>query len=514
MGLMAQMIISKSEYMMFLKHPAWLWLKKHDKSKLPPPDDNLQAMFDAGNAFEVYAEQLFSDGVRLGFNDYQEYLSLPARTEKALADGAKTIFQGRFEYGQITFICDVLQVVGDKLVDLTEIKSSTKVKPEHELDLAFQAYVLQQCGWQVRNVSVVHVNTDYVRQGEIDPAKLTATTDVTHDVKMRLVQTERDIKSALHVVAQPTMPDPSPARCRLGCLPEWMDIYRGLRTVEKGSIYELTRIDPSLIGVLEEEGITELKNIPPDIIQNDKQKIQLEVVRSGKPIIHKDKIRNFLDSLTYPLYFFDYETLSSVVPYFDGMRPYAQYPFQYSLHVIDQPGGELRHSGYLHSDNSNPAEALSRTLTSQISTTGSVLTWYMPFEKSCNTTLGELVPEYAEFYQELNSRIMDLMTPFSKGWYVDAAFGGSASIKKVMPALIPSLSYKELDIQEGGAAQRLWMESVLDGKHQEQKQDILANLNKYCELDTLAMVEIYDFLQKLVAEDSIVGKPVQLDLDW
>lgn len=511
---MTQLVISKSEYMMFLKHPTWLWLKKHDKSKLPPPDDNLQAMFDAGNAFEVYAEKLFPDGVRLGFNDYQEYLSLPARTEKALADGAKTIFQGRFEHGQVTFICDVLQVVGDKLVDLTEIKSSTKAKLDHELDLAFQVYVLQQCGWQVRNVAVVHVNTDYVRNGEIDPTRLTATTDVTHAVKMRLTQTERDIKSALQVVSQPTMPDPSPARCRLGCLKEWMDIYRGLTKVEDGSIYELTRIDPSLIGVLEEEGITELKNIPLDIIQNDKQKLQLEVVRSGKPIVQKDKISNFLNSLVYPLYFFDYETLSSVVPYFDGMRPYAQYPFQYSLHVIDHPGGELRHSGYLHAANSNPAEELSRALKSQIGDKGSVLTWYMAFEKSCNTTLGELAPEYAEFYKQLNSRIMDLMIPFSKGWYVDAAFSGSASIKKVMPALVPSLSYKELDIQEGGAAQRLWMESVLDGKREEQKDSILAGLDKYCELDTLAMVEIYDFLQKLVAEDSIVGKPVQLDLDW
>lgn len=511
---MAQMIISKSEYMMFLKHPTWLWLKKHDKSKLPPPDDDLQAMFDAGNAFEAYAEKLFPDGVRLGFNDYQEYLSLPSRTEKALADGTKTIFQGRFEHNQVTFICDVLRVVGNKLVDLTEIKSSTKAKLDHELDLAFQVHVLQQCGWQVRNVAVVHVNTDYVRQGGIDPAKLTTTTDVTHAVKMRLVQTERDIKAALQVASQPTMPNPSPARCRLSCLKEWMDIYRGLTVLEDGSIYELTRIDPSLIGVLEEEGITELKNIPLDIIQNDKQKLQLEVVRSGKQIIQKDKIRNFLTSLEYPLYFFDYETLSSVVPYFNGMRPYAHYPFQYSLHVIDHPSGELRHSGYLHSTNSNPAQELSQALKSQIGDKGSVLTWYMAFEKSCNTTLGELVPEYAEFYKQLNSRITDLMIPFSKGWYVDAAFGGSASIKKVMPALVPGLSYKELDIQEGGAAQRLWMESVLDGKREEQKDSILAGLDKYCELDTLAMVEIYNFLQKLVAEDNIVGKPVQLDLDW
>lgn len=511
---MATMQLSKSEYMMFLKHPAWLWLKKHDKSKLPPPDDNLQAMFDAGNAFEGYAEQLFVGGVRLGFNDYQQYLSLPERTKQALADGAKIIFQGRFEYEQLTFICDVLQIVGDGLVDLVEIKSSTSAKVEHEYDLAYQVYVLEKCGWQVRNVAVVHVNTEYVRSGAIDPAKLCTSTDVSHAVRQRLAHTERDIASALKVMQEPTMPNPSPARCRMGSLKEWLEIYKGLVAVEPGSIYELCRIDPSLIAVLEEEGITKLRDVHPDYAQKPAQKLQLEVVRSGKPLVQKDKIRTFIDSLAYPLYFFDYETLSSVVPYFDGMRPYGQYPFQYSLHVIDYPGAKPRHMSYLHKHNSNPAESLSATLSQQIGPTGNVLAWYMGFEKACNTTLAEMVPQYEQFYKDLSARMVDLMFPFSKGWYADAAFGGSASIKKVLPALVPSLSYKELDIQEGGAAQRLWMEAVLDSKRDSEKDAILAALEKYCELDTLAMVEIYNFLIQLVGENSIVGKPQQLELEW
>ena len=511
---MAKMLLSKSEYMMFLKHPAWLWLKKHDKDKLPPPDDNLQAMFDAGNAFEGYAEQLFAGGVRLGFDNYQEYLSLPERTKKALAEGTKTIFQGRFEHEQLTFICDVLEVVGERMVDLTEIKSSTTAKADHEYDLAFQVYVLEKCGWQVRNVAVVHVNNEYVRSGAIDPNKLCSKTDVSHAVRQRLSQTERDIQSALKVMSEPTMPNPSPARCRLGSLKEWLTIYKGLVDVEEGSIFELCRLDPSLIAVLEEEGITKLRDIHPDYVQKPAQKLQLEVVRSGKQIVKKDKIRSFLDGLEYPLYFFDYETLSSVVPYFDGMRPYGQYPFQYSLHVIDYHGATPRHMSYLHKHNSNPAESLSATLSQQIGPSGTVLAWYMGFEKACNTTLGEMAPEYAEFFANINKRMQDLMFPFSKGWYVDAAFGGSASIKKVLPALVPSLSYKELDIQEGGAAQRLWMEAVLEGKRDDEKDSILAALDKYCELDTWAMVEIFNFLTQLVGENSIVGKPQQLALDW
>lgn len=498
---------------MFLKHPAWLWLKKHDKKKLPPPDDNLQAMFDAGNELEAYAEQLFTDGQRLGFTNYDEYKSLPARTTKALEDGAKTIFQGRFEYEQLTFICDVIQVVGDKEVNLYEIKSSNRAKLEHELDLAFQLVVLEGCGFVVRNIYVVHVDNEYVRHGEIDAKSLTRTADVTTAVKARREQTKRDIKAALQVVSESTLPNPSPSRCRLGSLREWMEIYNGLVPIEDGSIYELTRIDPSLIGQLEDLGITKLQNIPDQMAEKPQQKLQLEALRAGRPIINEDKIRKFLSKLEYPLYFLDYETLSSVVPYFDGMRPYAQYPFQYSLHVIDHPGGELRHVEYLHTDNSNPASPLSQALASHIGSSGSVLTWYMAFEKSCNSTLGEMLPEFKEFYKALNSRIVDLMLPFSKGWYADAGFMGSASIKKVMPVLAPDLSYKVLGIQEGGAAQRLWMESVLDGKREDDKPKILADLDKYCELDTLAMVEIFRCLTNLTGQ-KYETKPTQLTIEF
>jgi hypothetical protein len=516
---MASLQISKSEYMMFLKHPAWLWLKKHDKAKLPPPDDNLQAMFDAGNKFEAYAEQLFEGGVRIGFDNYDEYLSMPKRTTEALAKGATTIFQGRFEHEQLTFICDVMCVVGnpaDKLVDLIEIKSSTTAKLEHQLDLAFQVVVLEGCGYTVRNISVVHVNNSYERQGEIDVRMLTATSDVTADVKLKLEQTRRDIKAAVQVAQEATMPNPSPSRCRLSSISEWLGIYKGLDgiAIEEGSIYELARIDPSLVGSLEDAGITKLSSIPLEIIKNDAQKRQLEAVRAGVPLVNKDKIKGFLDGLEYPLYFFDYETMASVVPYFDGMRPYAQYPFQYSLHVITHPSAEVRHMGYLHSNNSNPAEELSKTLREQIGDHGSVLTWYMAFEKSCNTTLGQMLPEFAEFYASLNKRVVDLMVPFSKGWYVDAGFGGSASIKRVLPVLVPELSYKVLGIQEGGAAQRLWMESVLDGARVDEKAKILSDLVEYCALDTLAMVEIYNFLADLVGSAGPKAQPQQLALDW
>lgn len=490
------MQLSKSDYMMFLKQPAWMWLKKHDKAKLPPIDDNTQAMFDAGNLFETYAEQLFEGGVRLGFNNYNEYLSLPERTDKALADGETTIFQGRFEHEQLTFICDVITVIGDKEIDLYEIKSSTKAKPDHEFDLAFQMVVLEGCGFTVRNIAVVHVNNQFVRNGNVDPKELTGITDITEIVKAKRELTKKHIESALKVMNSATIPSISPSHARLGSLNEWLDIYRGLRTVEPDSIYDLCVAGAERIGKLEALGVTKLVDIPDDFPLTAKQQLQVQATKQNKVLLKTEKIKEYLDSFSYPLYFFDYETLMSIVPYFDGFKPYQQVPFQYSLHILDAPDAKPRHLEYLHRDNSNPAESLSRTLKSQIGETGSVVTWNMSFEKRCNTLLGSLVSDYAEFYESLNARIVDLMVPFAGDWYVDKGFHGSASIKNVLPVLVPELSYKALGIQEGGSAQRLWMEAVLDGKRDGEKEQILSDLIEYCGLDTLAMVDIY---RKLVS---------------
>lgn len=485
------MTITKSEYMLFLKHPAWLWLKKNDKSTLPPIDENTQAVFDIGNLFESYAEQLFPDGVRIGFDNHDEYLSLPARTTEALKDGATTIFQGRFEHEQLTFICDVIKIVGDKTVDLYEIKSSTKAKAEHIYDLAFQMEVLERCGFTVRTISVIHVNNQFVRAGEVDPTDITATTDVTVAVRAKRELTKQNIDEALRVISMPAIPSISPALAKLGYFSEWLGIYKRLAGTEPDSVYDLCGLTAKLVGEFESQGISKMADIPGDFALSVKQQLQLQAVKEGKALMSTSKIKEHLDTFEYPLYFFDYETMSGIVPYFDGLKPYCQLPFQYSLHILDAPGAEIRHVEYLHRDNSDPSQPLSMLLQSHIGEQGSVVTWNMGFEKGCNPTIGKQAPEFKEFYEQLNLRIVDLMIPFSRCWYVDKSFKGSASIKSVLPVLVPELSYKTLGIQEGGSAQRLWMEAVLDGKRDDQKEKIFSDLVEYCGLDTLAMVEIY-----------------------
>ncbi len=456
------MMLSKSDYMLFLKQPAWLWVKKHDPKKIPPVDENTQAIFDAGHQFEPYAESLFPEGVSLGFSDYDEYLSLPQRTQEAIERGDQVLFQPRFEWSEFTCICDIVSLVGDNEVDLYEIKASTRAKPEHEYDLAFQAAVLEGNGLKVRNITVIHVNNQYVRNGDIKADEITTFTDITEAVRGNSEATLKHMQQALQVAQSQYMPDPDPKFAKLGSKKDWMPIYQ------------------KIIGATEE-------NFASDV----------------EPSINKEAIKGFLAELEYPLYFLDYETMSGLIPYFDGHRPYQQIPFQYSLHIIESPKAAITQKEFLHTKKSDPARPLTEQLLRDIGDKGTVLVWYEGFEKARNTELGQMLPEFEEAMEALNGRVVDLMIPFQKKWYDHPAFNGSASIKQVLPVLCPQLSYKELGIQEGGSAQRLWMEAILDEKRSEQKDQILNNLLEYCRLDTLAMVEIYRCLFKCVGMDTV-----------
>lgn len=513
---MQKMMISKSEFMMFLKHPAWLWLKKYDKSKLPEPDEAMQALFDEGTLFESYAEKLFlpapdhaggqagPNAVKIGYKtdsgefSGNKYWAMPEATLEKLNGGAKVVLQGRIEAENVTAIFDVLEKDGDEY-NLYEIKSSTKVKPEHVYDLGFQTFVLEKAGLKVKNIVVIHVNNEYVRRGEIDPEGISTKTTVTEEVHEVLPEVEVEIGKAFEVLKDSkNMPDISP-RYLKGCpISEWLPIYEAVEgKTQKESILNLCLLKPDLVGTLKDQDIELIRDIPLDTKLTEKQRQQVVANKTGEREIKHEEIKEFLDSLEYPLHFFDFESLMSVIPPFDGTRPYQQVPFQYSLHVLSSPDAELVHKEYLHTDNTHPVPELLKHMQEDFEGRGSVISWSKKYEVARNAEMAEMYPEYEKFLLGINDRMVDLMDPFWKGWFVDKDFLGSASIKKVLPVLVPELSYKDLEINNGAQAQQVWMDVVLRGKRQSEKEKIMSAMKKYCALDTYSMFAILKYLEKL-----------------
>jgi len=270
--------------------------------------------------------------------------------------------------------------------------------------------------------------------------------------------------------------------------------------VPQYSIYDLSRIGSSknLLNYLVDLHIYKLEDI--DVVNKltGAKKNQYNSYMQEKPIIDIPAIKNELDELEFPLYFLDFEGYTSAIPRFNNFGPYEQVPFQYSLHILYEDG-KLDHKEYLITD---PKEDLTlglvKKMREDIEDQGTIISWYKTYEMQRILKLIKLNPTYTNFLIDLNNRMFDLMTIFSKGYYVDYQFKGSSSIKKVLPILIPDLSYSELEISGGTQAMTTWGK-MLEGNHSIDSLDqIQKDLLEYCRLDTFAMVEIYRFLTKLV----------------
>lgn len=217
------MQLSKSDYMLFLKHPAWLWLKKYNKAKLPPIDAETQLRFDGGNAFEDTVEAMYPNGISLGFKNYNEYLSLPERTSAAISSGAMTIFQGRFEADNLTCIVDVLNRFPETMTfELMEVKSSTKVWPEHIADITFQYVVVNDAAIPVSKITIAHASS----KSSESPVTFV---DVTKEARKALPETRRNIEKALRIIDSKEMPDPDPKFASPMALKDWLPIYESLK---------------------------------------------------------------------------------------------------------------------------------------------------------------------------------------------------------------------------------------------------------------------------------------------
>ena len=490
------MLISKSEYMLYLKHPAWLWIKKHAKHLMPTIDDALQARFNDGHAFEPFAESLFPNLIRVGFNSYSEYLEMPDKTLDAWKNDAEVVSQGRYETGSITCISDIVRRDGGAFI-LTEIKSSSSAKTEHALDLAFQKIVLEGAGYPIQKCEVAHVNSSYVRSRDINPKELISFTDITEEVDNLIEGTKVRIDKAIRVAEAPEMPDPAPELARLKSYDDWLGIRKKLSPpIPENSIYLLPYTDAERSSKLTNEGITTTDKIKDFTVLKKSTQKYLSAKAEGVRSVEKEKLNTFLSEISYPVYYFDYEASQSLIPPWDGTRPYQQVPFQYSLHILREPNGEIEHHEYLHKDASNPMPSLIEHLKEHVSNKGSILVWYESYEKSRNKEMAGLYPESADFLNNFNDRIIDLMKPFSQDMVRDEAFMGSSSIKKVLPALVPELTYDNLGIQEGEAAARRWKEVTLGDVSEAEREKVYSDLIEYCKLDTLAMVTIHKELAK------------------
>ena len=491
--------LSKSKYCGLWQCPKIAWLNKYKPEEMVI-NDAIQSRMDAGNMVGDLAMGLFGEFVEVtAYNSEKLDLSqMIARTQEEMEKGTPVICEASFSYNGLYCAVDILRKDGDGWA-IYEVKSSTSAEKDvYTADVAYQKYVLQNCGVNLTRVYLVCLNNEYVFDGTLDLQQLFKITDITVPVAFE----QRNLAANLSI-GERLLNDPNEPEIDISerCMHPYECAYWKYctRHIPRPSVFDLYRMPFKKKLDYYKQGLFRYEDlILASDITNEKQLRQMDhSLRDKGTYIDKEGIRAFLDTLSYPLYFLDFETMQLPVPQYPGTKPYQQIPFQYSLHYIEKPGGELKHKEFLGVSGEDPRRAIAESLCRDIPMNVCVTAYNRGFECGRIKELACAFPDLAEHLLNIRSNIRDLLTPFQSGYYYNRDMGGSFSIKSVLPALYPNdpeLDYHNLEGVHNGSEAMTIFPMIKDMPPEEQAA-ARKNLLAYCKLDTLAMVKVW---QKLV----------------
>jgi len=533
-------LISKSAYLIYRQCPKYFWYYINERKSIPEHDQRAKFNFKIGHITGNLAKLYHSDGIEADCNgSIEENLQ---RTKQLLGLG-RPVFEAGFlaEAGKtsggaplnIYARADILVPVdGTSAWDIIEVKSSTGVKAINLADVAFQKYCYMHAGLDIRNCYVMHINSSYVMNGRLDPYGIFRFTDVTEEADKIMPHIKNDLKQMAFVMASERAPSTgvgkycnSPFNCPLKTVC-WENI-------SDSSIFYLYSLTKKTARRMAECGIGHIYEIPesfPGI--NPKQRIQIECVKKSQSWTDRAAIKEFIKGIEYPLYFLDFETFASPFPLIEGTRPYQAIPFQFSLHIVETPESVPRHHSFLADGKSDPRQKLSEALMKKFgfvpgddgrSFKGSLIVYNESVERSILKDLAAFDPGNEGWIFRISGRIIDLFDPFKNFYFYSVLQKGSASVKKVLPALTEK-SYSEMAITNGDIASitflsgsTLWKDFIyennlgtINGKSEtdlkacgNMKDEMLMqqtreNLEQYCRLDTEGMYHILEKLKEIV----------------
>ncbi len=488
--------LTKSDYVLGVQCLKMLWLKNFREDEYDEAVTN-QSILDVGREVGNLAKGLFGAYSEISVGDIE---SMIEETNEKISNNIEIIAEATFDYNGLLCRVDILRNLGNMKLEIYEVKSSTEIKDIYYDDASYQYYVPTQLGYEVSKVHIVHINNEYVRFGDLDLKQLFKLVDVTADVLNLVPVVERklaDISSYLEMANEP--------HNDIGdyCFDPYDCGFFGYCTshIPKPNVFNVAGLRLSNKLVLYDQGIISFAELYASNQLKDKQHRQVEhEIYDLATYINRQEIRAFLNQLSYPIYFLDFESIQPAIPLYDGSSPYQQIPFQYSLHYIEEEGGELRHEEYLAYPEEDPRIGLVQKLCEDIPRDVCVLAYNMGFEKGVIQKLAQIYPQYESHLMNMHDNMQDLMVPFQRHYYYTKAMKGSYSIKYVLPALFPDdpqLDYSNLEgVHNGMEASNTFLHLVnMDEKKQNQQRKYLL---EYCKLDTYAMVKIWEKLKEAV----------------
>ena len=491
--------MSKSKYCKAVQCEKIVWLEENRRDLIEQKDES---RMKTGQKVGEIAKGIFGEYTDINYDS--DLAKRVEMTRKAMSDGAGVITEASFLFDDNFCSVDILKNLSDG-VEIYEVKSSTEVKDVYLDDVSYQYFVLTGCGLNVKKVFIVYINNEYVRGDELELEKLFNIEDVTDIAREKQAEISTNIRMINDFMQNHGPLSEPPSEIDMHCFNpygcEFWDYCT--RDLPRPNVFDVSGMWKSKKIEKYHEGKVSFEDLKNEKL-NGKYLEQIDFeLNDREPKINRKAIEDILDSLRYPLYFIDYETCQHAIPEFVGTKPYQQIPFQYSLHIIPEEGAPMEHREFLSEiGDENMIRTFAESMIRDMPDDGSIIVYNKGFESSRNREIGEMYPDLAGEMERINANIVDLMVPFKSRDYYTKEMQGSYSIKYVLPALYPDdpeLDYHNLPVvHNGGEASEAFLS--LKDKTPEEQAEIRDGLLKYCELDTLAMVKIWENFREITKD--------------
>lgn len=494
--------ISKSKYIEFCVCNKYSWLNKY-KPELKLEESETTDFTDKGKEVGDLAKRLFGDYVDVTTydGDILDIKRMIEKTKEEINKGTEVICEAAFLYNNAYCAIDILKKEKTGYC-FYEVKSSTKIKDQHYTDVAYQKYVVEHCGIKINTCNIIYLNKEYIKNGDIDLNKLFIVEDVTDDIQKEYDNVAINIKDYNDIMGSNIEPITILGAKKCGGKKECPFWHYCAKDIPVPSVFDLYNMRSNIKYNLYERGIVSFEDVYNSKINlsNFQQKQIDAYMNQLTDIIDKKQIKNFLKNITFPLYFLDFETMQMPIPVYDGTYPYQQVPFQYSLHYIEKEGAELKHKEFLAEADKNPLRDIAESLCRDIPMDVCVTAYNKKFECSRLAELASIFPDLSEHLLNIKDNIVDFLVPFKEGYYYNKGFGNSCSIKVVLPTLCPNdptLDYHNLKgcVHNGGEAMDIFPKLKYMSK--KEQTEVRESLLRYCELDTYAMVKLWEELKRV-----------------
>jgi predicted RecB family nuclease len=385
---------------------------------------------------------------------------------------------------------DILERTENDSWKLVEVKSSTSVKDVYYPDVAVQHYVLEGCGLKISRAGILHINNQYVCDGQnLDLKALFALEDLTDQSISMQSEIPGQLEELKGMLTEDGAPNIQPSRhCSKPYDCEFWD--HCTEDMPEFWVLNISGIGQNKVAELTQMGILDIGDIPSNFPLSEIQDRIRESVTNRQEYI-SEGLESELHDLEYPVHFLDFETIGPAIPRYAGTRPYQTIPFQWSDHILYE-NGNMEHREYLCNEDKDPREEFTQTLLYALETEGNIVI-YTSYETGVLNSLIEHFPQYADDLQSIIDRFIDLYAIVRKHYY-HPKFYGSFSLKYVLPALVPAMGYDKLSIQDGMQASLEYLRMIDPDTPEDEKAKIRIDLLTYCGQDTLAMVKIRDEL--------------------